>query len=157
MIRAGGTGLCLAFGASLIAGAAAAARFTVLDLVDPAEISEDTVLFVDGHQVARFHLDQAHPRGEAAVSVSDGPRHDYALCGRITLRRPDGSAEQRVVDGGGTLTDPDGQVFQALAGNDFRLYYLAPADDPRPDIPADAHRSNACDLPVAALAAAAPG
>lgn len=124
------------------------AQFTVIDQVDPSEISEDTVLYVDGRLVARFKLDRAHPEGRATVSVPAAPAHTYALCGRITLQREDGAAEQRVVAGGGPLPDPGGQVFQALAGGDFRIFYLAPAGAPGPP-PPEARAIQACDLPSA--------
>ncbi len=130
--------------------AAGGARFHVIDMVDPIEISEDTVLFVDGHQVARFRLDAAHPEGQAEIEISGAGPHEYALCGRITLRKLDGSSEQRVVDGGGTLIDPDGRVYQALAAGDFHIFYLAPSDAVRAGIPEGTHHSGACDLPVAA-------
>lgn len=119
----------------------------MVDVVDPSEISEDTVLFVDGHQVARFRLDAQHHEGSAEIDVPDTKLHMYALCGRITLLRPDGGTEQRVVDGGGILHDPDGHTFQALAAGDFHIFYLAQASDPQP--PADARHVGACDLPVA--------
>ncbi len=86
----------------LCAAAPAAATFQVLDETAPTEISEDTVIFIDGHLVAHFVLDKQHTSVVADVTVPAAAQYDYALCGRITIARPDGQQEQRVVDGGRT-------------------------------------------------------
>jgi hypothetical protein len=129
--------------------AAGAVTFQVLDETDPQEISEDTVIFIDGHQVAHFVLDHEHPSSTATINLPAAPQYDYALCGRITIVRPDGAPEQRIVDGGATLKNVNGHLFRALAGGDFTIFYLADAhaEDPAA-IPADAHHTNACSLPV---------
>jgi hypothetical protein len=122
--------------------------FQVIDETDPQEISEDTVVFIDGHQVAHFVLDKHRTAIIADVSVPAAAQYDYALCGRITVALPDGRAEERVVDGGATLTEVNGKLFRALAANDFSIFYLADArlDDQNP--PKDVRHTNACSLPV---------
>jgi len=122
--------------------------FQVLDETDPQEISEDTVIFIDGHQAAHFVLDHTHTTIIADVTLPAAPHYDYALCGRITVALPDGRQEERVVDGGATLTDVNGKLFRALAANDFSIFYLADAKDAAPDPPKDARHTNACSLPV---------
>jgi len=122
--------------------------FQVEDETDPAEISEDTVIFIDGHLVAHFVLDKAHPIQTAAINLPSAAHYDYALCGRITIARPDGGQDQRVVDGGATLTEVNGHLFRALAAGDFTIFYLADAKDPQSLPPKDARHTNACSLPV---------
>ena len=122
--------------------------FQVIDETDPAEVSEDTVIFIDGHLVAHFVLDKQHPVQTANINLPAAPRYDYALCGRITVRRADGREEQRVVDGGATLTQVNGHVYRALAAGDFTIFYLADVQDNPPDPPKDVRHTNACSLPV---------
>jgi hypothetical protein len=137
----------------LLMGAAPAApgggvSFQVVDETDPAEISEDTVIFIDGHLVAHFVLDKDHPIQTADINLPAASHYDYALCGRITVAKPDGGQEQRVVDGGATLTDVNGHLFRALAAGDFTIFYLADAKEDPPEPPKDARHTNACSLPV---------
>ena len=122
--------------------------FHITDERDSEEISEDTVVFINGRQVARFVLDQAHNAGDITVRLPSAPAYDYALCGRIAIHRADGSVEQRVIDGGATLHAPDGHSFRALAASDFTVFYLVDARAEPPEPPADVHRSDACSLPV---------
>ena len=144
----------LMLGVPLLTGAApapapsGAVSFQVIDETDPAEISEDTVIFVDGHLVAHFVLDNQHPVQTADINLPALPHYEYALCGRITVRRPDGTQEQRVVDGGATLTDVNGHLFRALAAGDFTIFYLADAKQDPPEPPKDVRHTNACSLPV---------
>ena len=123
-------------------------HFQVEDETDPQEVSEDTVIFLNGQLVAHFKLDQAHRFSVAAINAPAKGPYEYALCGRITISLPDGQTQQKVVDGGATLSDVSGHVFRALAANDFSLFYLADskADPPLP--PADARHTDACSLPV---------
>ena len=134
----------------LIAAAAptGGVSFQVVDETDPAEISEDTVIFIDGHLVAHFVLDKAHPIQTADINLPAAAQYDYVLCGRITVAKADGGQEQRVVDGGATLTEVDGHLFRALAAGDFTIFYLADAKDDPPVPPKDARHTNACSLPV---------
>jgi hypothetical protein len=122
--------------------------FQVIDETDPQEISEDTVIYVDGHQVAHFILDRVHTAITADINLPTAPHYDYALCGRITVALPDGRQEERIVDGGATLTAVDGKLFRALAANDFSIFYLADAREESQDPPKDARHTNACSLPV---------
>jgi hypothetical protein len=122
--------------------------FQVIDETDPAEISEDTVIFIDGHLVAHFVLDKQHPVETATINLPAAAHYDYALCGRITVTRQDGGQDQRVVDGGATLTDVDGHMFRALAAGDFTIFYLADIKEDPPAPPKDARHTNACSLPV---------
>jgi hypothetical protein len=122
--------------------------FQVIDETDPQEISEDTVVFVDGTQVAHFVLDKHTTAVVADVSLPAATQYDYALCGRITVALPDGRAEERVVDGGATLKEVNGKLFRALAANDFSIFYLADAKQDDQDPPKDVRHTNACSLPV---------
>ncbi len=122
--------------------------FQVLDETDPKEISEDTVIFIDGRLVAHFILDKLHTSQTETVVVPAAAHYDYALCGRITVMRPDGGRDQRVVDGGATLTEVNGHLFRALAANDFTIFYLAEANEEVPEVPKDARHTNACSLPI---------
>lgn len=122
--------------------------FQVIDETDPAEISEDTVIFVNGLQVAHFVLDRGHAASIADIRVPKADHYDYALCGRITIALPDGKSEQHVVDGGATLLAPDGHIYRALAANNFTIFYLADATKDSPDLPRDLHHTNACALAV---------
>ena len=66
----------------------------------------------------------------------------------LALMLPDGQQQQRVVDGGATLSDVNGRLFRALAANDFSLFYLADSRANPPLPPADARHTDACSLPV---------
>ncbi len=122
--------------------------FQVLDETAQQEVSEDTVIFIDGKLVAHFVLDKHQTSSIAEVTVPSAAQYDYALCGRITVLRPDGQQEQRVVDGGATLKNVDGKVFLALEAADFTIFYLADAKQDPQDPPRDVHHTNACSLPV---------
>lgn len=127
---------------------AADVSFQVLDEKDPQEISENTVIFIEGRQVAHFTLDKEHPAIIADITLPLAGQYDYALCGRITVAEPDGRQEEKVVDGGGTLKDVDGRLYRALAANDFSIFYLADAAKEQTELPKDVRHSNACSLPV---------
>ncbi len=122
-------------------------HFQVIDETDPQEISEDTVIFLNGVQVAHFKLDHSHAYSVAdVVAPAKGP-YDYALCGRITVALPDGQPVQRVVDGGATLSEVAGHTFRALAANDFTMFYLADSQS-NSQMPPGARHTDACSLPV---------
>lgn len=123
------------------------ASFQIVDETDPQEVSEDTVVFINGQLVAHFRLDKNHPSSIADVTVPAGASYDYALCGRITVLLPDGRQEQRIVDGGATLRTVQGHLFRALAANDFSMFYLSDSKDDPPLPPKDARHTDACSLP----------
>nr|WP_243429725.1 hypothetical protein [Acetobacter sacchari] len=119
--------LCLACPLS----AAWAGEFHVVDGRAEAEISEESRLYVDGALVATFVIDADHPNVSAKITTPAGrTEHNYALCGEITIRRPDGKTETHAVDSVGHLHNPDGRVFEALGANDFTDFYLADPNDP---------------------------
>jgi hypothetical protein len=122
--------------------------FQVVDETDPQEISEDTVIFIDGKLMAHFILDRDHTAIVADINLPAAGHYDYALCGRITIALPDGRQEQKIVDGGATLTDVNGKLFRALAAGDFTIFYLADAKQETMEPPKDARHTNACSLPV---------
>ncbi|TLU72772.1 hypothetical protein [Lichenicoccus roseus] len=116
--------------ASLAAGPACAATFTVHDKRADRELSETTELYVDGQRVAAFALDAAHDQISLPVTVAplpgaSGERHSYVLCGLVTVRNGNGAPEVHEVNGTGILLDPAGRSFEALAADDFTLFYLA--------------------------------
>jgi hypothetical protein len=134
----------------LIASPAAAQRamvsFQIADETDPAEITEDTTVFINGRLVAHFALSAAHPQGQVMVTVPVADRYDYALCGRITIRAPDGHDETHVLDDGATLVNPAGRHLEALASDGFTTFFLGERTAPSPP---DLHKTNACSIPTA--------
>ncbi len=144
----GGAMLLMAAAPETRPGPVATVSFQVMDETDPAEIGEDTVIFINGEQVAHFVLDKLHAAETQTITIPAVARYDYALCGRSTVTTPDGGREQRVVDGGASLTAVNGHVFRALAAADFTIFYLADASEEMPNPPADARHTNACSLPV---------
>lgn len=127
---------------------AASVSLTLVDETDPAEIREATTVFINGQLVATFNLDDAHPRESKDVTLPAASSYDYALCGRITIRRPDGRSETHVLDDGATLAHVDGETLEALAGGEFTVFYLARRDPGAPGAPGDLHRTNVCSVPV---------
>jgi hypothetical protein len=122
--------------------------FMVSDETDPQEIAEDTAVFINGTMVAHFNLDSAHPAGNMVVSVPAAPHYDYALCGHITLRKPDGQTAMHQVDSAATLSALSGRSFQLLAAADFTLFYMADQAAGAQDMPADVHKAGSCSVPV---------
>jgi hypothetical protein len=106
------------------------------------------VIFLNGQQVAHFKLDHAHNYSVADITAPAQGPYEYALCGRITVSLPDGQTQQKVVDGGATLTNVNGRLYRALAANDFSLFYLSDSQADPPLPPADARHTDACSLPV---------
>jgi len=129
--------------------AAAAVSFHIADQTDPLEVTEATTVFVNGQLVAHFELSADHPTADVAVSVPAADRYDYALCGRITIRAPNGHTETHVLDDGATMPDPNGRHLEALASDGFTSFFLAersgPAQTPAPN---DLHRTNVCSIPI---------
>ncbi|WP_428375034.1 hypothetical protein [Lichenicoccus sp.] len=123
--------LSLAVLVALAPGPARGATFTVHDKRADRELSETTELYVDGQRVAAFALDAAHDQISLPVTVAPLPgqslskRHSYVLCGLVTVRSGNGAPEVHEVNGTGVLLDPAGHSFEALAADDFTLFYLA--------------------------------
>nr|WP_321983027.1 hypothetical protein [uncultured Lichenicoccus sp.] len=117
--------------AALAPAPARAATFTVHDKRADRELSETTELYVDGQRVAAFALDAAHDQISLPVTVpplpgqSSADRHSYVLCGLVTVRNGSGAPEVHEVNGTGILLDPSGRNFEALAADNFTLFYLA--------------------------------
>ncbi len=122
--------------------------FMVSDETDPLEIAEDTALFVNGVMVAHFSLDATHPADSFSVSIPVAPRYDYALCGHITLRLPNGQTAMHIVDSAATLPTLNGRSFQLLAAANFTLFYMADQSATVQEMPPDVHKSTACSIPV---------
>ncbi len=129
--------------------AAPTVTFTIADATDPAEVTEDTTVFIDGRLVAHFQLGANRPYAETQVTLPQADSYEYALCGRITIRVPDGHTETHVLDDGATLVDPNGRRLEALAADGFTTFYLGerlgPASAPAPK---SLHRTNVCSIPV---------
>lgn len=142
----------LVFAGCLLPGLAHAdagrVTFVVSDETDPQEIAEDTSVFVNGAMVAHFTLDPLHPADSISVSIPAAARYDYALCGHITLRKPDGQTAMHQVASGATLTDLGGHAFQLLAAADFTLFYMSDQTTSAQPLPGDVHRTDTCSLPV---------
>lgn len=118
--------LCMGIGMPAFAGS-----FDVEDGCSPDEVSEVSRLYVDEQLVATFRLDQEHATQTAHVETPMGrTTHSYALCGEITIRRPEGKVEIHQVSGEGVLHEPDGHHLVALGARNFTQFYLADPDDP---------------------------
>ena len=135
-VRLSSLALSLAVLVALAPGRARAATFTVHDKRADRELSERTELYVDGRRVAAFALDAAHDQVSLPVTVAPLPgvapggrvgpdRHSYVLCGLVTVRNAGGAPEVHEVNGTGILLDPAGRSFEALAADNFTLFYLA--------------------------------
>ena len=122
--------------------------FQVSDETDPAEITEATTVFINGKLVAHFELSATHPYGSVAVTVPAADRYEYALCGRITIRAPDGHSETHVLDDGATMGDPSGRNLEALASDGFTTFFLAERSLGPAGAPADLHKTNVCAIPT---------
>ena len=137
--------------------AQATATLTLVDNADPTEVEEATTVFINGRLVATFVLNADHQTDEKQVVIPAARSYDYALCGRVTVRGPDGQNVTHVLDDGATLTAVDGHRFEALAGAQFTVFYLAERaggwaaalQGSYPDAPTDIHRTHVCDIPTA--------
>jgi hypothetical protein len=144
--------------AAEVAPAPPTVSFTVVDNADPTEVEEATTVFINGRLVATFVLNAEHQTDEKRVIVPTAPSYDYALCGRVTVRGPEGKNVTHVLDDGATLTSVEGRRFEALAGAEFTVFYLAErmpvfgpeglVPNPYPDAPTDIHRTHVCDIPT---------
>jgi hypothetical protein len=149
---------CHAACAAEVAQAPPTVDFTVVDNADPTEVEEATTVFINGRLVATFVLNADHLTDEKRVIVPKAPSYDYALCGRVTVRGPEGKNVTHVLDDGATLTNVEGRRFEALAGAEFTVFYLAERQpvfgpdgllpNPYPDAPTDIHRTHVCDIPT---------
>jgi hypothetical protein len=127
---------------------AATVTFHIADETDPSEVTEATTVFINGHLVAHFELSASHPFGEVAVSVPAADRYEYALCGRITIRAPDGHSETHVLDDGATMDNPSGRRLEALASDGFTTFFLAERTGGAAATPGDLHKTNVCSIPT---------
>ncbi len=129
--------------------AAEPARFTVTDQLAQQEVSETTEIFLDGKLLGQLHLDAKVPLRVIDATVPDpADRHQYALCGEITVRKPDGRTETHEVNSVGTISDVAGRDFQALGASDFTFFYLMD-ETPGRALPMPLHgRSALCHPPL---------
>jgi hypothetical protein len=135
----------------------ATVSFTVVDNADPTEVEESTTVFINGRLVATFVLNADHLTDEKHIVIPQARSYDYALCGRVTVRGPDGKNVTHVLDDGATLKEVNGRRFEALAGAEFTVFYLAERNGiwgpdialGYPEAPADIHRTHVCDIPTA--------
>ena len=126
----------------------ATVSFQIADETDPAEITEATTVFINGQLVAHFELSATHPFGSVAVTIPAADRYEYALCGRITIRAPDGHSETHVLDDGATMGDPSGRNLEALASDGFTTFFLAERAAGPGGAPTDLHKTNVCAIPT---------
>lgn len=132
--------LCLAGGAR----AGETVSFRIHDQRDPLEIDEVTLVYVDGGEVGRFELGPDREHASMTVTVESAERHAYALCGRVTVRRKDGSVTTREVNGAGVLVDVADREYEAVASNDFTVFYLRDVTVGRAAVPVGIERRRAC-------------
>ena len=124
--------------------------FRIHDHRDPAEIDEITGVYVDGREVATFRLGPGREDDQVTVSVSGADGHTYALCGRVTVRRDDGTIVTREVNGAGRLSDVADRDFDAIAAGDFTIFFLRDITAARPPAPVSAEPRRGCTPNVAA-------
>lgn len=110
-------------------------RFRIVDSLGAPEIDEQITVFVDQQEVGTFRLGADRAAASLDVAVPDAPQHAYRLCGRLTLRTPEGDVAQREVNGSGTLTDVEGRVYTAMTADWRHLFFLADATPGRPTAP----------------------
>jgi hypothetical protein len=120
------------------------ATFRVHDHLDPNEIEETTSLYIDRALVRTIHLDGAHRDETVAVTVPQAANPAYALCGTVTIRGPDGSAETHEVDGSGLLAEVADRDFEAVAAGYFSIFYLVDVTAGRPPTPIRINRARSC-------------
>ena len=118
--------------------------FRIHDRLDPVEIEETTSVYIDGQLIRTVHLDERHPHAIVEVRVEAGANPTYALCGSITVREPDGDVEMHTVDGSGTLTDVADRDFDAVAANDFTVFYLVDITEGRPPVETRFNPARSC-------------
>ncbi len=115
----------------------------------PQEVSENTEIYLDGKLIDQLHLDGKTKLRVVEASVPDpDDRHQYALCGEITVRRTDGRTEIHEVNGTGYISDLAGRDFQALGADDFTFFYLGDATPGRALPEPLRGRSALCHPPV---------
>lgn len=124
--------------------------FRVHDHRDPAEIEETTVVYIDGREVATFRLGPDRADDVATVTVDRADGHSYALCGRITVRGEDGGVVVREVNGAGSIDDVADRDFDAIAANDFTVFFLRDITEGRPAAAVTAEPRRGCSPNVAA-------
>lgn len=124
-------------------------HFTIRDQVAAQEVSEQTDIYIDGRLLGHLHLNRDHDEGVLSASIAPGDgTHIYALCGEITVQRPDGRPETHEVNSTGTISDVDGRSYQALGASDFTFFYLSdPAPGRAPSQP-DRRHSPLCHPPL---------
>jgi hypothetical protein len=120
------------------------ATFRVHDHLDPNEIEETTSLYIDRTLVRTIHLDGAHRDETVVVTVPEAANPAYALCGTVTIRRPGGDAETHEVDGSGSLAEVAERDFEAVAAEDFSVFYLVDVTAGRPPTPVRVNRARSC-------------
>ncbi|HTW27426.1 MAG TPA: hypothetical protein VME92_09895 [Acetobacteraceae bacterium] len=100
--------------------------FRITDGMDRREVEESVAIYIDRKLAGNFRLDAAHPQDALTVTLPAAASYEYAMCGRVLVRTPDGSVESRRVDTTGTIFDPDGRTFAALTVG-FTHFYLGDA------------------------------
>lgn len=135
--------------AAVVARAEGAENFRIHDHLDPLEIEETTSVYVDGQLITTFHLSADNEHESVDVHVTKSENHNYALCGRITFREPDGSVATHEVSSSGLIYDADGREYDAVASNDFTVFYLRDITEGRPPGEIRINRVRSCTSPVA--------
>jgi hypothetical protein len=133
-------------------GAASAGEpvsFRIHDHRDPVEVDEVTRVYIDGEHVGTFRLGPEREDAMITVTVPAADTHRYALCGRVTIRREDGSTVTREVNGAGVLSDVAGRDYDAVAAGDFTIFYLRDITVGRPPAPVSSEPRRGCQPNVA--------
>ena len=78
------------------------------------------------------------------ITIGNGGTHTYALCGRISVRGPEGGVIVREVNGAGTLNDVADRDFDAVAAGDFTQFFLRDITVGRPPAEVSARPQRGC-------------
>lgn len=123
--------------------------FRIHDHRDPVEVDEVTQVYIDGKHVGTFRLGPEREDASITVTVPAADTYRYALCGRVTIRREDGSVITREVNGAGVLSDVSERDYDAVAAGDFTIFYLRDITVGRPPAPISSEPRRGCQPNVA--------
>lgn len=106
--------------------------FSVLDQLGDTEVEEATTLYVDNRLIGTFRLDAGTASQSFTVHLPRAESYEFALCGRVTTRAPDGTTEAHDVNTSGRIYDPDGRQYEAMTDGFSRFYLRDRTEDMLP-------------------------
>lgn len=115
----------------------------LIDQLGAGEIEEATTIYLDDVRAAEFVLNADRPAAQAEVTLPNAPTHTYRMCGKVSVRAPDGEVRSHVVDTSGTLGRLDGRTLEAKT-TDFTSYFLEDATPDRRATPIERFQGRGC-------------